>query len=174
MQIKTEDFAACRIINFYVQQAVITEGKAVLGFVQPAKGLMQKLLQIKGVQRCLITAPLISVKYNENADVAEMKDLVLAEIDDFMEENNLPAEIETNDNVSLEQMVEALADAFIRPTLYRDNGGINLVELKGNTLIMQFTGHCAGCPYAQNTLNNVVSKTLQKYLPQIHSVQIKE
>jgi Fe-S cluster biogenesis protein NfuA len=62
----------------------------------------------------------------------------------------------------------------VRPTLYRDNGGIEVLSVESGVVLMAFTGHCAGCPYALNTLNNVVSKTLKKYLPQIRAVQIKE
>ena len=69
------------------------------------------------------------------------------------------------------EIAEAIADAFIRPTLFRDNGNIEFLQLQNNILTLRFTGHCAGCPYAQNTLNNVVARTLKKYLPQLEQVQ---
>ena len=77
-------------------------------------------------------------------------------------------------NLALPQQIEALADSFIRPTLMRDNGNIRLITAENTVLQIQFTGHCAGCPYAQNTLNNVIAAALKKYLPQILTVQMVE
>ena len=51
---------------------------------------------------------------------------------------------------------------------------IETLLLGENVLQVQFTGHCAGCPYAQNTLQNVIVKTFKRYLPQIKEVRLKE
>lgn len=174
MQIKIEDFAARRIINFFASEPVAKEGVAAVAVAgqKTHLPLMQNILDIDGVTRCLLCDRLIGVQYAEGADLTQIKALVLAEIDDYLAEGEL-AEVADTTTALIEQ-IEALADSLVRPTLYRDNGGIEVLSVENGVVLMAFTGHCAGCPYAQNTLNNVVSKTLKKYLPQIRAVQIKE
>ena len=174
MQIKIEDFAARRIINFFASEPVAKEGVAAVG-VAGQKGLfplLQNIVAIDGVTRGLVCDRLVGVQYADGADLAQIKALVLAEIDDYIAEGK-SAEAEDT-VVSLLERIEALTDSLVRPTLYRDNGGIEVLSVENGVVLMAFTGHCAGCPYAQNTLNNVVAKTLKKYLPQIRAVQIKE
>ena len=174
MQIKIEDFAARRIINFFPSETLLKEGQsavAIAGQKTPL-ALLQNILDIDGVTRCLVCDRLVGVQYADGADLAQIKALVLAEIDDYVAEGK-SAEAEDT-AVSLLERIEALTDSLVRPTLYRDNGGIEILSVEDGVVLMAFTGHCAGCPYAQNTLNNVVAKTLKKYLPQIRAVQIKE
>ncbi len=174
MQIKIEDFAARRIINFFPSEALLKEGISAVAVAgqKTHLPLMQNILDIDGVTRCLLCDRLIGVQYADGADLTQIKALVLAEIDDYIAEKK-PTEPEDT-TVSLLERIEALTDSLVRPTLYRDNGGIEVLSVENGVVLMAFTGHCAGCPYAQNTLNNVVSKTLKKYLPQVRAVQIKE
>ena len=174
MQIKIEDFAARRIINFFASEPVAKEGVAAVGVAgqKTHLPLMQNILDIDGVTRCLLCDRLIGVQYADGAALTQIKALALAAIDDYLAEGEL-AEVADTTTALIEQ-IEALADSLVRPTLYRDNGGIEVLSVENGVVLMAFTGHCAGCPYAQNTLNNVVSKTLKKYLPQVRAVQIKE
>lgn len=174
MQIKIEDFAARRIINFFPSETLLKEGQSVVAIAgqKTPPALLQNIVAIDGVTRCLVCDRLVGVQYADGADLAQIKALVLAEIDDYVAEGK-SAEAEDT-AVSLLERIEALTDSLVRPTLYRDNGGIEILSVEDGVVLMAFTGHCAGCPYAQNTLNNVVAKTLKKYLPQIRAVQIKE
>ena len=101
----------------------------------------------------------------------DVRALTLAEIDDYLTQG---AEEKFVSNVTDSEKVEALADALIRPTLNRDNGDINIISLQNGILTLEFSGHCAGCPYAQNTLQNVIVKTIRRYMPQITEVILKE
>ena len=119
-----------------------------------------------------MTDVLLSIKYTDSANKEDLMALILAELDDY-----LAAKPEI---ISLEQpdidlsLFEALADAFIRPTLNRDKGDIKIISYQNNELLLQFTGHCSGCPYAQNTLNNVVAGCFKRYVPQLGSIKVKE
>ena len=130
------------------------------------------LTPLSDIESCLLTDVLLSIKYTDSANKEDLTALILAELDDY-----LAAKPEI---ISLEQpdidlsLFEALADAFIRPTLNRDKGDIKIISYQNNELLLQFTGHCSGCPYAQNTLNNVIAGCFKRYVPQLGSIRVKE
>lgn len=171
MQITLEHSPQLQIITFYLPQNIAKEGMLVVQKEASfADSLSDKILHISGVKRCLIAANIVSVQY-ESQLFESIKHLVLAEIDEFMEEQQTVKP--TQQNLSLQEQAEAVADAFIRPTLNRDNGNIKIHNVANSILELSFTGHCAGCPYAQNTLQNVIMRTFQKYMPQVTKVKMK-
>ena len=129
------------------------------------------MLQISGVEKCLITDTLLGIHYSSTVEKEDVKALVLAELDDYFSEQ--PQIYDNNSQVASIDLIEALADSFIRPTLNRDKGDIKIISYKGGILQLQFTGHCAGCPYAQNTLNNVIAGCFKRYVPQLKDIQVK-
>ncbi len=50
----------------------------------------------------------------------------------------------------------------IRPLLERDGGGVELVDLDGDTAIVRLQGHCGHCVCASATLKNLVEKKLRE------------
>lgn len=172
MQFKLENLAPKPLLNIYPSEKAAPDNAVLLADLPEncSDELSAAIMRIKGVKRCLITDVLFSVALNESANPEEVEALVLAEADDFFASGKkLPAVIfklpETDSGVL--KTAEALADSFIRPTLNRDKGDIKFLNLQNNVLTVKFTGHCSGCPYAQNTLNNVVSSCLRRYLPQL-------
>lgn len=170
MQIKIEDLCEKKLLNLHLPQPIIPQNTALLfnGRADCSALFIRNLMEINGVSRCLLTDKILSVRYKENVDPADVKALVLAELDDFYHEPKPILNIATP-AVSLE-LIEALADALIRPTLNRDKGDIKIHSFNQNNLELEFTGHCAGCPFAQNTLNNVIVKTLKNYIPSLDKV----
>lgn len=171
MSIKVEDFAAARVINFYADEKLCSENGVVIADSQADDGdvFVHNLLQIKGVERCLICGNMVSLQYNEISD--DVRIFALAEIDDFLASKRVLQPIQYLSDV---QTADALADALIRPTLWRDGGNLEIVSMQNGTLKVRFLGHCVGCPYAQNTFQNVVFKTFKKFMPQVENVQLEE
>jgi Fe-S cluster biogenesis protein NfuA len=52
----------------------------------------------------------------------------------------------------------------IRPSLQRDGGDIELVDVKEDKIYVRLMGHCRGCAYSQMTLKNGVEEFLKKQL----------
>ncbi len=52
----------------------------------------------------------------------------------------------------------------VRPSLQRDGGDIELVDVKDDKVYVRLMGHCAGCMYSQMTLKNGVQEFLRKQL----------
>lgn len=171
MQIKIEELPNLQIINFYPEQRIAMPIElAVVDKTQKAQSnLLGNIMDIDGVERCMAAPDILSVKYKaENTE--DIKALVMAEIDDFITEGKpLPAENASDDK----KYAEAVADALIRPTLNRDNGDIEIHSANDGVIELSFTGHCAGCPYAQNTLQNVVTRTFLKYMPYLREVKLR-
>ncbi|MBQ4400024.1 MAG: NifU family protein [Alphaproteobacteria bacterium] len=174
MLIKTEDLAPKTIINFYVPSPMIANGSSLLFFKNEKieNDFVLQILSIEGVKRCLIVENLLSVQYSDIAEKEDIKALVLAEIDDYVNEGTSLSGVD--DKTDLLVKCGAVADALIRPTLNRDKGDIALLSLQNGVLEVQFTGHCAGCPYAQNTLQNVIVRTFRRCVQQIENVKLKE
>jgi Fe-S cluster biogenesis protein NfuA len=163
MQIKVEHFSVRQTLLFYLPQGFCLSGAEIAERENIGESeFLKSLLSIDGVKRCLLTPELLAITYEQIANPEDIKALVLAEIDDYGETPLLGNNKELPLNM---QSIETIANAFIRPTLYRDGGDIEIIELKNNILYLKFTGKCAGCPYAQNTLNNVIVQVLKKYLP---------
>lgn len=59
----------------------------------------------------------------------------------------------------------------IRPTLQRDGGDVELVDVKEGIVTVRLTGACRGCPMSQMTLKNGIEKFLKQEIPEIVSVQ---
>lgn len=175
MLIKTECLAPKSIINFYLPKPITAVGDSLLFFSasEPDILWLAEIFDTADVKRCFISENLCSVQYSENADKENVKALVLACLDDYMREKNGNF-LNITDNTNLLAKCEALADALIRPTLNRDKGDISLLSFANEVLEVSFTGQCAGCPYAQNTLQNVIIRTFKRYLPQIKDIKLRE
>lgn len=171
MQIKIEELPEAKIINFYpVQNIAMTETLAAANKNSAAENtLLRNITEIEEIERCMVAPDIVSVKHRaENTE--DVKALVLAEIDDFLSEGN---QLSAEKKLSDKEYAEAVADALIRPTLNRDNGDIEIHSAENGVVELSFTGHCAGCPYAQNTLQNVVTRTFLKYMPHLWEVKLK-
>ena len=107
------------------------------------------------------------------ADHEDVIALILAEIDDYISTQPKSIFLPASQH-QITVQAEAVADAFIRPILHRDKGDVEIVSWENNNLYVRFLGHCAGCPLADNTLKNVVAQTLQRYLPDVQKVLLKE
>ncbi|MBU0625836.1 NifU family protein [Patescibacteria group bacterium] len=62
----------------------------------------------------------------------------------------------------------------IRPGLQQDGGDVEVVSFEEKTGVLQvrFTGHCATCPFAQQTLKQGIEKTLKEMVPAVKSVEL--
>jgi Fe-S cluster biogenesis protein NfuA len=58
----------------------------------------------------------------------------------------------------------------IRPAMEADGGGVELVFVRHGQIGVRFKGTCLGCPSAELTLSQGITRTLQQRLPWIASV----
>ncbi len=69
----------------------------------------------------------------------------------------------------MREKVEAALNK-IRPSLIRDGGNVELVEVKGGTVKLKLVGACAGCPMSTMTLKMGIEKLLKQEIPEVKEV----
>jgi Fe-S cluster biogenesis protein NfuA len=68
-----------------------------------------------------------------------------------------------------EKVEEALKE--IRPSLQRDGGDVELVDVEDGVVKVRLTGACGGCPMSQMTLKMGIERHLKDRIPEIQSVE---
>ncbi|HYE78386.1 MAG TPA: NifU family protein [bacterium] len=67
--------------------------------------------------------------------------------------------------------VEAALDQ-VRPAIRRDGGNVRLVEITPeNVAVVEFQGHCVGCPSSAVTLRLGVARAIRAAVPEIADVR---
>jgi len=52
--------------------------------------------------------------------------------------------------------------AAIRPTLQRDNGDVELIDVDGKNIYVKLTGACTGCQMASMTLGGIQQRLIEE------------
>ena len=69
--------------------------------------------------------------------------------------------------------IEKLLNESIRPTIRKDGGDVELIDIKGTTVYVELKGACAGCAGAGQTLKFLIERTLKDQVDeQIRVVQV--
>lgn len=173
MQLQIEHLPNLNVINFYIKG--LLEYSALLLDVDNPQNprFVQNIFEYAGGGHFLITPDLIAFKYPEDKnDVESLKLLIMAELEDFLDCPQNLSNIKGEESVLF--LAQAVADSYIRPTLNRDKGDVEISEFKDGVLSLKFIGHCAGCPFAQNTLNNVIAKAFNRFIPLIKEIRLVE
>jgi len=58
----------------------------------------------------------------------------------------------------------------IRPSLMRDGGNVELIDVTDGTVKVKLTGACAGCPMSTLTLKMGIEQVLKQELPEVKEV----
>ena len=58
----------------------------------------------------------------------------------------------------------------VRPSLQRDGGDVELVDVKNGTVTVKLTGACVGCPMSTLTLQMGIERILKQEIPEIKRV----
>ena len=94
-------------------------------------------------------------------------------LDDLWNEHKAeaPKDAEATEFDSLSQVkkilkVNGVLEAEIAPSLRRDGGDVELVDIVGNVVKIKLTGLCSGCAHAALTVHSVIEARLRKALSQ--------
>jgi len=59
----------------------------------------------------------------------------------------------------------------IRPQLQMDGGDCEIIEITDEGVVkLRLLGHCAGCPYSQQTVKMGIERALKQFVPEIKEV----
>ena len=133
--------------------------------------LAERVFDIGGIEKILITSDGISVTKLEKAEWEELKPQILAEIIDYIASGE---EIITNIDDSIDDVIKnikGLIDARIRPAVQKDGGDIAFRGFENGVVYVELLGKCVGCPYTQVTLKEGIEKVLKTYIDEVVSVE---
>jgi len=65
--------------------------------------------------------------------------------------------------------VEAVLEK-IRPSLMRDGGNVELVDVSDGVVKVKLTGACSGCPMSTLTLKMGIEQILKQEIPEVKEV----
>lgn len=65
-------------------------------------------------------------------------------------------------NIQRMQLVSRIIEDEIRPSLNKDGGDIELVDIEGHKVLVSLRGACVGCPSSQLTLKGLVERRLRE------------
>jgi Fe-S cluster biogenesis protein NfuA len=68
------------------------------------------------------------------------------------------------------QSVEQVITDRVKPALLAHGGGIELVDVKDETVFVRLTGACGTCPMALMTLKAGVERALKQAFPELKEV----
>ncbi len=57
-----------------------------------------------------------------------------------------------------------------RPTIQRDGGDVELLDIQDDVVHVQLTGNCVGCPSSQATLRQGIERRLRTKIPQLRGI----
>lgn len=159
------------IINFFPSSPLLREGTAEFVDTKSIRKspLAEQIFDLGGIASLFITAEMISVTKNEDADWNTLKPLILSEIMDFLSTGEEVVQPDTTSN-TVEQ-ITALLNARIRPAVKKDGGDIKFLKFEDGVVWVEMQGSCKGCPYAMRTLKDGVEKILKTYISEVKEVK---
>ncbi len=79
--------------------------------------------------------------------------------------NGIPAE------ATEEERMRALVDTLSAYIEYYHGGAVKMVSYDGETLKIQMSGSCLGCPLSPHTLHGWVEGSVRQFFPQLKGVE---
>ena len=82
------------------------------------------------------------------------------------EEEKTPKQPKKLTNIQKIQLIQETIEREVRPTLIKDGGDIELIDVEGNQVLVSMRGTCAQCPASTFTLRDVVQSKLREFVSQ--------
>lgn len=77
-------------------------------------------------------------------------------------------------NIQRVKLVSKVIDEEIRPSLQKDGGDIELIDIDGHDVLVSLRGACRGCPSSQLTLKELVERRLRDSVePELNVREVK-
>jgi len=78
-------------------------------------------------------------------------------------------------NIQKIRLIEETLEREIRPSLRKDGGDVELIDVEGNTVLVQMRGTCAACAASEITLKHYVESKLREMVsPELVVQEVKE
>ena len=165
-------------LKFVLNTPVKTEGKAIYKSASEAADnkIASLLFAVPDITEVYFFDNYITVTQNGDGDWDELeekvKKIILANIaehdPDFQPPQPLKAQLQPQtDNPEIAK-IETILNQTIRPALQMDGGDIQVIELEGNVLKVNYQGACGSCPSSSmGTLKAIENLLRNEYNPDL-------
>lgn len=161
------------VCRFVVDPPVYPDGAlhASAASNQQFSPLARKLLALQGTVEVLIAGDSVTVTTSQAADWDAVGEGIAAVIREQIESGE-PAVSPDHARAlppaeSIREKVAQLIETVIEPAVSSHGGAVNLLDVKGNNVYLEFGGGCQGCGMAHVTLKNGVERLLREKVPEI-------
>jgi Fe-S cluster biogenesis protein NfuA len=136
--------------------------------------LADRLLGIEDISQILIAGDYIDVVIGRPKNWEEFAPTVATAIREQLATGETPVSAGIKENLpSPEQIrdrVSEILDRDVNPSISSHGGYVKLLDVKGNTLFLEFGGGCQGCGMANITLKYGVERHLRSQIPEIGEI----
>lgn len=99
---------------------------------------------------------------------------IIAEVQGEVQEPPKEEQKKRMTNLQKIQRIQKVIEDEVRPTLAKDAGDLDLIDIVGNRVLVSLRGSCAGCPVAPITLRSYVQEKLREMVsPDIVVEEVK-
>jgi len=154
-------------------------------FLKSDKGitvsLANKILSLEGTVMVFFGEDFITVKKEKNLNWNDLKNGIIAEINDYylqgndvvvkkvLNKPNLDSESDQSNEII--NKINEILNSKIRPAVARDGGDIKFKSFKEGVVTVELKGSCSGCPSSIMTLKQGVQNLLCHYIPEVKTVE---
>ena len=137
--------------------------------------LAQRLFEIDGITRVLISHDQITINKSAQADWPVIGKSIGAAIRAHLATDDPAVSDAAWESVpsseEIREHVQQVLDTEINPSVAEHGGVIRLIDVKENQVFIQMGGGCQGCGQADLTLKDGVERTLLEKIPELKGVR---
>ncbi len=164
---------SCR---FVVDPPVYEEGAVHFPNMEKAADspLPAALFEIEGIATVTVAGTSVTTTTDEDADWEKLSEDVAIRIRDQIN-SGLPGiseEITRNlpDAETVREKVQEVIDTSVNPAVAAHGGVVNLLDVKDNTVYLEFGGGCQGCGMVSVTLKYGVERLIRERVPEVGQI----
>ena len=168
----------------FIPHAQLTDGAAWAfvreGFEPRQSPLAARLFELADVSAVYVAAEFVTVTRSAQGQAwRTLRIQAIAAIADHLDSGApavaagaLPAEAPEGES-RIETEIRAVLDLHVRPGVARDGGDVlfDRFDLRSGVLWIRMQGACGGCPSSRLTLKAGVERIIQRYVPEVASVE---
>jgi Fe-S cluster biogenesis protein NfuA len=168
-------------LKYVVDRRLLSSGAVNCTSAQAAQEkspLAARLFGIKGVTAVMVGSNFVTVTKGDEGEWDELNDAVMATLDEHLgaglaavnEEAVAASRTAAAAGGSVEQRIQDILDAEIRPAVAQDGGDITLDRFEEGIVYLHMKGACSGCPSSTATLKMGIESRLRDAIPEVTEV----
>lgn len=162
--------------KFTISKAIYPDSAVHFASQEASKDspLAEQLLSIEDITQLLIAGDYIDVVIGKPKNWEEFAPKVATVIHEQLATGEAPVSGSIKDNLpspdKLRELIGEILERDVNPSISSHGGHVTLLDVKGNTIFLEFGGGCQGCGMANVTLKYGVERHLRAQVPEIGEI----